>query len=126
MIVVDTSVLVAVMYRHLTIAACLLLVLAAANAAQAQTETRLRARFGVTEYLPLRTPRTKAADYVADAERAVPAAVERCGGRSIVYVMGTDGAAAVTFSTSRGLPEISACMTQALPQVQIETAAPRD
>lgn len=114
------------MYRRLPLAVCSFLAFAASDAAQAQGEARLRATFGVTEYLPLRTPRTKADDYVADAERVVPAAVERCGGRSIAYVMGTDGAAAVTFSTSRQPAEVRACMAKALPQVEIEAAPSRD
>jgi hypothetical protein len=114
------------MYCRLPLAACSFLTFAASDAAHAQSETRLRARFGVTEYLPLRTPRTKASDYVADAERAVPAAVERCGGRHVVYIRGTDGGAAAEFSTSRQPAGIRACMAEALPQVEIEPAAPRD
>lgn len=112
------------MRSHLLLAAPLIgAVLATSGETLAQTK-RLRASFGVTQYLPLRTPRTKASDYVPDAERAVPAAVIRCGGKATTYITGTDGAAAVDFSTRRSLSEIRACMVKALPEVTIETAQP--
>jgi hypothetical protein len=111
------------MRDYLALLGCLLMVTSATAVSAAQEDARLSAIFGVTEYLPLRAPRTKAADYVREAERVVPAAIKRCGGRDMRYRAATDGAAAVEFTSSTPLPRVRACMVKVLPQVSIEPAS---
>ena len=111
------------MRDYLALVGCMLVVTSATAVSAAQEGARLRAIFGVTEYLPLRVPRTKAADYVREGERVVPAAIKRCGGRDLRYRAATDGAAAVEFMSSMPLPRVRDCMGKVLPQVSIEPAS---
>ena len=110
------------MRDYLALFGCLVVVTSATAVSAAQESARMRAIFGVTEYLPLHVPRTKAADYVREAARVVPAAIKRCGGRNLRYRVATDGAAAVEFTSSTPLPRVRGCMAKALPQVSIELA----
>jgi len=110
------------MRDHLILLACLLTV-TTGTAVSAAEGAKLRATFGVTEYLPLRVPRTKAADYVQEAERVVLAAIRRCGGRDLSYRAETDGAATVYFTSSLPIHQVKDCMAKALPQVSIEPAS---
>jgi len=77
---------------------------------------RMQIVFGVTEYIPLAPSRTRAADYVANADIVVPSVIRRCRGTKVKYRSATDGGAAVGFSASRPV-ETKRCIQQALPQV---------
>ncbi len=83
---------------------------------------RLQVVFGTTEYQPLRVPRVKAADYVADAPRSVVSAIYRCGGSHTSYREMTDGGAAVAFTAGRPVVEVKACLQKALPQATVEAS----
>lgn len=111
------------MRPHLAIFSCLLMGALTSFATTEARAVKLRAVFGVTAYLPLHVPRTKAADYVPQADRVVPAAIKGCGGRDLNYRTATDGAAAVYFTSSLPIRHVRDCMAKALPQVTIEPAS---
>jgi hypothetical protein len=111
------------MRDYLALLGCLLTITSTTVASAAEEGTRLRAVFGVTEYLPLHVPRTKAADYVPEADRVVPTAIKRCSGRELRYRSATDGVAAVEFTSSMPVHQVRDCMAKALPQVSIEPAS---
>jgi hypothetical protein len=103
-----------------TLLLCLAPVVASASAAE-PSKPALEISFGTTKYLPLRVPRTKAADYVADAPGSVIAAIHACGGSNTSYRQHTDGAASVVFTAIRPADEVRACLHKILPQATIET-----
>ena len=85
------------------------------------TKPSLEISFGTTEYQPLRVPRTKAADYVADAPGSVIAAIHTCGGNNTSYRQHTDGGASVVFVAVRPEGEVRTCLQKILPQANVET-----
>jgi len=81
------------------------------------TSVHLQATFGITEYLPLSPARTKAEDYVANAEAVVPDVVRNCGGKDVEYRVMTDGAASVDFTVAHSAASAEKCIKAALPRV---------
>jgi hypothetical protein len=95
----------------------------ASDHAEAAPRHHFEASFGESRYLlPPHNPPKEAADFVANGKSIIPPTILKCGGVEPRYEQWTDGGAKIIFHSQRSLPEMTACLTKAFPNIRVDYA----